>query len=587
MKYLQPILTKILSRKIGEILVSMNHITNEDLQEALIIQRKTKEKIGQILVNQGKITEEILRNALRQQIQIVPHFEDEKEAIEYLESIGINKRDLIERIEAYFGVVHVELWNRKIDNKLFEIFNFEELQKEDVLPYRIDDDSKTIYFAINEITASNKKQFFSEACLQKGYKAKFNFAFLHEIREKFHQVLAPTIRFDENGEDSVEFVNSILNKGISLNASDIHFEPREGFLQIRYRVDGFLSIKDTYSFGPDQVASIISRIKIISNMNIAEKRRPQDGRLDNYPYGDQLYDIRVSTAPTIYGEKVVMRIFNKTSRIMTFNELGFSEKNADLIKSMLKSSNGIIYLAGATGSGKTTTLYTMIDYINSDNINIYTIEDPVEKSLNNINQIQVDPKSGVTFANTLRSLLRQDPDVIVVGEIRDHETAELSVRGSLTGHLVLATIHANNAIDTINRLYNMDIEPYLLGASTLGIISQRLVRRLCSCKELTEPTGPEKAWIKSVQDRFGINEEIKVYKPVGCSKCEGIGYKGRIAIAEVLNIADDRMRELIAKKNIKELRMYAIEKGFETIDLSAYEKVRDGITSPREVMTVL
>lgn len=587
MKYLRPILTKILSKKIGEILVALNHITEEDLQEALAIQRKTKEKVGQILIKEGKITDEILQNALKQQVQIVPHFESEEEAIAYLENVGVNKRDLIERIESYFGVKHIELWNKKVDDDLLEIFSFEELQKEKVFPYRIDKERNTIYFAINEIATSNKKRLFSEACVQKGYRAKFNFAFSHEIEEKFIQVSKPVVEIKDGAEDSVGFVDNILDKGISLGASDIHLEPREGFLQLRYRIDGVLSIKDTYSFGPNQIASIISRIKIISNMNIAEKRQPQDGRLDGYSSGDQLYDLRISTTPTIYGEKVVMRIFNKSSRIMTFNELGFSEKDTNKIKNMLRSPNGIIYLAGATGSGKTTTLYTMINYINSNQINIYTIEDPVEKTLENINQIQVNPKSGVTFAKTLRALFRQDPDVIVVGEIRDQETAELSVRGSLTGHLVLSTIHANNALDSINRLCDMGVEPYLLGASSLGFISQRLVRKLCSCKEKTEPTAPEEAWLKSVQEKYGIDEKIQIYKAVGCSKCGGVGYKGRIAIAEVLSVSDDKTKELIVKRNMKELQEHVIDKGFESIDLSAYEKVRDGTTSTREVMKVL
>lgn len=587
MKYLRPILVKILSKKIGEVLVSMNHITNEDLQEALSIQSKTREKIGQILIKQEKITEEILQNALRQQIQVVPHFESEKEAINYLESIGIKKRDLIQRIESFFGVRHVELWDKKIDNELYGVFNFAELEKEGVLPYRLDKKDKTIYFVINDITASNKKRLFTEACSQKGYKAKFNFAFSFEIEEKFEQILSPTIEMKEDSEDIVEFVDGILVKGVSLEASDIHIEPREGFLQIRYRVDGVLAIKETYSFGPDQIASIISRIKIISRMDIAEKRKPQDGRLDNFAYNDQIYDLRVSTTPIVYGEKIVMRVFNKTARIMTFSELGFSDKDANKIKNMLKNPNGIIYLSGATGSGKTTTLYTMIDHINSDNINIYTIEDPIEKTLDNINQIQVDPKAGITFANTLRSLFRQDPDVIVVGEVRDQETAELSIRGSLTGHLVMSTIHANNAVDTINRLFNMGVEPYLLSASSLGFIAQRLVRKLCSCKEKVQPTAPEAHWLKSIREKYGLDEEFDIYKPVGCPKCGGLGFKGRIAIAEVLDVSDEKIRELITEKNLNELRSYIIRKGFDPLELNAYEKVRDGITSPKEVMKVL
>jgi type II secretory ATPase GspE/PulE/Tfp pilus assembly ATPase PilB-like protein len=304
--------------------------------------------------------------------------------------------------------------------------------------------------------------------------------------------------------------------------------------------------------------------------------------------GGVKYDLRVSILLTSHGEKAVIRVFNKESRITDFAGLGFSPDDETAIKKMLSSAYGIVYLGGPTGSGKTTTLYAMIEHKNSDKINIYTIEDPVEKTIPGVNQIQVEPKTGVGYPEILRALLRQDPDILVVGEIRDQETADLSVRSSLTGHLVLSTVHANNALDIINRLYNMSVEPYLLSATALGFISQRLVRVLCPrCKQEVKPSPPEIIWLEQLSSVYGVDTNKTFYGPMGCPACNNIGYKGRLAVAEVLSVTSREQKECLAARDIISLCDTSLKNGFAPLDLAGFLKASSGSTSVREVMRVL
>lgn len=592
MRYLKPILEQILYKRTGEILINSGLITEEQLKNALEIQKQTGKKLGEILIEHGSITKHQLTRALKQQINSVPDFRTDEEALNYLKGKGIPKEKIIKELESYYGVSYVDLEKTEIDPDLFSIFDFSKLRERKIIPFHFNRSTRTISFAIADLGDQYLRENISSLCRQRNFSSKFFFAFTHEIEQKFKKI-EMSLKNEENllEIDEVgarEWVDRILKRGIQLKASDIHIEPCEKGLQVRYRIDGILSLKEHHDFSENFIQSITARIKIISNMNIAEKRRPQDGRLDNFEYENNKYDLRVSTVSTIYGEKIVMRVFNKNSRILSFKELGFFEEDENKIKSMLNMPFGIIYLAGATGSGKTTTLYTMIDHINSEEINIYTIEDPVEKTLKNINQIQINPQSGITYASTLKALLRQDPDVIVVGEIRDQETADLSVRSSLTGHLVLSTIHANNALETISRLYNMGIEPYLIGASTLGFISQRLVRVLCSyCKKEKEPDTIEKEWLNRIERTYNLpSSNYSIYKPCGCPKCNNLGYKGRTAVAEVLTILDSKRKELITNRDTETLYKTALKKDFSPMELNAYRKVIKGITSVQEAMRV-
>lgn len=324
-------------------------------------------------------------------------------------------------------------------------------------------------------------------------------------------------------------------------------------------------------------------------MDIVESRRSQDGRVDNYTFGDEIYDMRVSTVNTVYGEKFVLRLLRKTANIVSFNALGFTTENEEKVLNMLKNKNGIVYLAGATGSGKTTTLYTMIDELKDDSVNIYTIENPIEKTVEDINQIQIDEANGTNYPTILSALLRQDPDIIVVGEIRDSETAELSIRASLTGHLVLSTIHSNSAVDSLSRLSDMGVESYLVGASMVGVLSQRLLRTLCSeCKVKRETLkAHEELWIRESIPEFDYEiEKAKgnyIYEAGSCSSCTD-GYKGRVAAVEALTI-DDTLRTMISRAaETSEIEKHINSLGYKSLRYDGTIKVLNGITSMSEAI---
>ena len=387
--------------------------------------------------------------------------------------------------------------------------------------------------------------------------------------------------FDYENKPVVDIVNEMIIDAINKKASDIHFDPTEDCLNVRIRIDGELL---EYAKVPNFVKkNLLTRIKIISGMNITETRLPQDGAIKNL--SDQVdLDLRVSSLPIVDGEKIVIRILNYTMSSGGLENLGLSSKNLDKINKLIKEPNGIILVAGATGSGKSTTVYSMLQILNTVSRNIITVEDPVEMKIAGINQVQVMSDIGLTFGNTLRSILRQDPDVIMIGEIRDDETARIAVRASITGHLVLSTIHTNNSLNTIERLLDMEVERYLLGSALTGIISQRLVKRLCpKCRTSRETTQYEKNLFKSV-----LHQDIKeVYTPHGCSECIN-GYRGRIALHEVLEI-NQEIRDAITNNIRKsELRNLVYNKSDVTSLLKdGLEKVVAGLTSVDEILRVI
>ena len=376
---------------------------------------------------------------------------------------------------------------------------------------------------------------------------------------------------------AVRLVDSILREAIPMRTSDIHIEPFEHVVKVRYRVDGDLFERTTFDI--EGFAAVAARIKIMSGLNIAERRSPQDGKIA-LTINNVHYDFRVSTLPTIFGEKFVIRILDKTSFSFTRSSLGFTEEENGLIDKMLNHPYGIILLTGPTGSGKSTTLYSFLKEKNNPKVNIVTVEDPVEYTMDGINQVQVNNKANLSFAASLRSIMRQDPDIIMIGEIRDEETAQIAIRSAITGHLVFSTLHTNDAPGVVNRMMDMGVPSYLLSDALIGVVSQRLVKRLCPvCKKKSKTTSGEMEVLK-------LDEAISLARPKGCQYCNNTGYKGRIGIHEILYF-DDKIKDIINKHlTVKELREYAIKNGMRTLFDSCREYVLNGMTSIEELLAL-
>jgi len=402
-------------------------------------------------------------------------------------------------------------------------------------------------------------------------------------------------REDEQEEDSnkleaisreapiIQLVNMLIVQGVKDRASDIHIEPNEKGLLVRFRIDGMLHDVRTL---PNAIKSaIVSRLKILAKMDIAERRLPQDGRFQ-VKFGTREVDLRVSSIPTVSGEKVVLRLLDKSKGLIKLEQLGFMPKQLEEFKSIIYRPYGIILLTGPTGSGKSTTLYAALNEINSKEKNIITVEDPVEYKINRINQIQIKPKINLTFANTLRSILRQDPDIVMVGEIRDSETAQIAVQAALTGHLVLSTLHTNDAASAVTRLIDMNVETFLITSSVIGVIAQRLVRVICeNCKEEYEP-GKDIIHGLHINDNSTGDGKVKLYRGAGCSLCKNTGYYGRTSIYEIFTLDEDIRELIISKASSNIIKDTAIKKGMKTLKDSGMEKVFQGITTIEEVLRV-
>ena len=415
-----------------------------------------------------------------------------------------------------------------------------------------------------------------------------------EGRSQMDQIL-DDMAVDEAGEEDLEhlkdlaseapvikMVNLIMQRAIDMKASDIHIEPFEQTLKVRLRIDGVL--QDIDAPPVKSTAAVISRIKIMAKLNIAERRLPQDGRIKVQMLGKEL-DLRVSTIPTMYGESVVIRLLDKESMVLDFTTLGFSGRHADQFMEVLAQPHGIILITGPTGSGKSTTLYAALKILNTSERKIITVEDPIEYQLEGVNQIQAKPQIGLTFASALRSIVRQDPDVIMIGEMRDLETARIAVQSALTGHLVLSTLHTNDAAGGITRLLDIGLEEYLLSSTVNGILAQRLVRKLCpNCKQ---PYSPSPGMIDDLKlRRFAPSDEITLYKPKGCASCGGLGYRGRMAIIEFLLMSDPIRKLVMAHEEAGEILKLAIEEGMTTMYEDGLAKVVQGITTLEEVLRV-
>jgi type IV pilus assembly protein PilB len=549
-------------------------------------QRQERKRLGDLLVEAGLITPEQLQEALKEKAQ------GQKLGDVLLQLGYITEQQLIEVLEFQLGIPHVSLYRYPIDPKLTSLVPKEFAKRNMLIPLKKEGDRLLVamadpldFFAIDDLRLSTGFHIETAIASKDDILRAINKYYdIDESVEEYLQ-MAPTgdaveeERVIEEDSPIVRLVNQILQMAVEQRASDIHIDPQETKVLIRYRVDGMLRTERVL---PKHMQSMFTtRIKILANMDITEHRIPQDGRikmnLDFHPI-----DLRVSTLPTIYGEKIVMRILDLGAALNDINKLGFNKLNLQRFIQLIEKPTGIVLITGPTGSGKSSTLYAALNRLNREEVNIITIEDPVEYQLEGINQIQVNPNVGMTFAQGLRSILRQDPNVIMVGEIRDRETAEVAIRAALTGHLVLSTLHTNDALSTVTRLIDMGIEPFLVATSLNGVVSQRLVRRICrDCQQEQEPTKRE----IEIFAKRGLKID-KVIRGRGCPMCNMTGYKGRIALHELLVMTDDMRRVILNKEPFLKLRELAIKNKTIFLIDDGLLKVKQGLTTLEEVLKV-
>lgn len=557
-------------KRLGEILVAGGVISTSQLNDALAAQKSLGLRLGEVLIKQGFVTEDNILKTMQSQLGL-PSVD--------LSKIVLNDgilRLLPEAVVRKYSVLPIELTNGQL---------------------LVATSDPTDYFALDDLRLAAgsmikpclaKKgdillaidRFYGRSGAEKAAReyAKQVGVVPHAAAAQMATIAAEAAE-DEAATPVIKFLNTIIENAVNNLASDIHIEPIDEELRVRFRIDGVL--REIMRTPVSMAGPVVSRVKIMADLNIAERRLPQDGRI-SYLVGGKAIDLRVSTTPTMYGEKVVMRILDKSSIILEKKALGLQGRNEELFDELITRPYGIVLVTGPTGSGKTTTLYTALNQLNTPDKNIVTLEDPVEFSFKGINQMQVNPKAGLTFATGLRSILRQDPDIIMVGEMRDSETAEIAVRSALTGHLVLSTIHTNDAASAITRLVDMDIEPFLLSASLLGIISQRLIRKICpQCTEYYSAGARELAILENAED-----EALPLKRGQGCPYCHESGYKGRIAIYEIMPILAGHRQLIDRRASVDELRDFAVSQGMTTLKQSAMRLVLDGITTVEELLRV-
>jgi type IV pilus assembly protein PilB len=543
-------------------------------------------RIGDILLEAKVITEAQLKDALSKQ-EKSERLGETLARLEYASEMQILKA-----LEDSTGVQRVALANFTIDENVLALVDETFCRRHNIVPLRIE--GKSLLFATSDPLDFVVTE---ELRILTGYRPKAFSAPRNEIIsqiEKYYgftrtlealgarQSISKEEEFEEDDDDDtpmVKLVNQILTSAVFQRASDIHIDPLDDKILVRYRVDGVLDIVKEFPIKIHH--QMISRIKVMSGMDITETRIPQDGRIQTAIQQKNI-DLRISTLPTVRGEKVVMRVLDLSGSMNKISALGFTEKEERLVRQMIDRPNGIVLVSGPTGSGKTTTLYACLEELNKPGVNIVTVEDPVEIKMRGVNQVQVQPDVELTFAKALRSILRQDPNIIMVGEIRDVETAEIAIRASLTGHLVLSTIHTNDAVKTVTRLLDMDIEPFLIASSLSGIISQRLVRCLCpECSYEDEPSPSEIVMFK----KYGMTID-KVKRARGCTSCNFKGYAGRVGIFEVLPITKNFQRLIAENANVIDLTKQARNEGMITILESGLQKIKKGVTTLEEVLKV-
>lgn len=547
-------------KRLGDILLESNAITHAQLEQGLERQQQSGERLGEALASLGFITEQ----------------------------------DIIDVLEFQLGLRHVKILESPPDESVLNLIPKVLAYRYQAIPYRQEGDVLVVAMsdplnlvALDDLRMRTGKEIkpviATKDDVSRAIQRYYGFTELSENEKSRIQVAATAEELlDEQAANQapvVKVVNSILEQAVKDRASDIHIEPGEFGVRIRFRVDGIL-IQVT-NLPSNVLNAVVSRIKIIAGLDIAEKRVPQDGRIQQKICGREI-DIRVSTFPTVFGEKLVLRLLDRNMQLLQLEELGFSSDIRENLRRLLAKTHGMILITGPTGSGKTTTLYSMLNQINTVEKNIITIEDPVEYVLEGINQTSVNLRAGLTFPAGLRSILRQDPDIVMVGEIRDLETAQIAVRAANTGHLLISTLHTNDAPSALTRLMDMGIEPFLVASSVHAVIGQRLVRRICR-KCIEEYQLPAKAPERRLL-QIDPDEPFTAYRGKGCNKCGNTGYMGRLAVAEVLFVSEGVRRMIVQKESSSSIMDYVVNReGFKTILENGVEKIREGTTTINEI----
>ena len=555
--------------RIGDVLVAAGAITEEQLQEGLAKQKETGRKLGNALVDLGFISNDMLITVLTTQL----------------------------------GIDYIELKGAKIEDKVIHMVPESMVTKYQAIPIEVDPDNPNILkvamadpmdiMAMDDIGLVTNLQvepmLASEEGIKNAIDKYYGSAQAREAAEAYRQEQQSALGGDDEDGSNDEIDNSpivllvkqIIEGGVRQRASDIHIEALENSVRVRYRIDG--ALKQVMSYDLSILAGITARIKIIGGMDIAEKRKPQDGRI-TIMVDRREFDVRVSILPTVFGEKTVMRLTSKDGLTKPKSALGFDAEQEKVFDNILSNPHGIILVTGPTGSGKSTTLYTSLSELNTEDVNIITVEDPVEANINGINQVQVNNKADMTFAAALRSILRQDPDIIMIGEIRDGETAGIAVQAAITGHLVVSTLHTNSAASTITRLIDMGIESYIAGDAVVGVIAQRLVRRLCTtCKQPRLVEDEERVQLGISADE----EDVIIYEPQGCPLCNDTGYAGRIGVYEMMPVSRELQAVIASGATADVIEKQALKEGMLTLKMGAAKHVLDGITSIAEMNKIV
>ena len=559
-------------KRLGDLLIAAGTITPEELDMGLQRQKETKERLGAALISAGIITEAELIEALRLQL-----------GIEYIDlsktTIPISMAQVVPKnIAKQFQVVPVRMERDELYLAMSDPMNF----------YAIEEVKKAVRKKIVPMIATTEGVehailvLYGNEGAARAIEAMKREAPIEEDNGEEAQFTGNILNDNINDAPTIRLVNSIIERAILERASDIHIEPKEKELQVRMRIDGVL--RKILTIPKNLQNSVISRLKIMSGMDIAERRVPQDGRF-NVKNKKREFDLRVNSLPTVYGEKIVARLLDKRAGYLTPDSIGLMGDNLKKYQRAIHCTSGVILIAGPTGSGKSSTMNTMISQLNTEEVNVVTLEDPVEYNIDGVNQVQINEKTGMDFANGLRAILRQDPDIIAVGEIRDGETAQISMRAAITGHVVLSTIHTNDAVGTIERLEDIGVEPYLIATALRAVISQRLVRRICpKCKKSYEATDEDVR-------RLGLSTEHKhiFYRGEGCADCFNTGYRGRIGVFEILEITPE-IRPLISRQAGRpaiEQELTSAHSEFKTLRENAIQLVEEGITTAEEVQRVI
>ena len=549
------------AKRLGDILVESGHLTNEDIERALAIQKETGKRLGEVLIDENFISETELIESLRMQLGI--DFIDLTKA-----KIDSSLTTLIPKnIAKQYRLVPVDLKGDTLRIAMEDPLNFRAVEAV----------KNTSHKRVNVMIAYRDA---IERALSVLYENEGANAAIQEMKQEqgLVDIEERQAEADNSSAPTVKLVNSILERGIAEKASDVHIEPREDEMVVRIRVDGRLT--EILKIPKNLQSAVISRLKVMSNMNVTERRVPQDGRAMIRSSGKEI-DMRVNTLPTIYGEKIVIRFLWRDSTTLTRKGIGITDKDGEKFERIIKNSSGLILIVGSTGSGKTSTLYTIIQELNQPDVNMISLEDPVEYQIDGVTQVAINEKIGLTFAEALRACLRQDPDIICVGEIRDGETAEIAMRAAMTGHLVLSTLHTEDAVSAIDRLKDMGVEPYLISGSLRGVISQRLVRRICQdCKVETTP-DPVTADLVGIKDY----QNYKFYKGAGCHKCFNSGYKGRTGVFEILTLNSALRDAINSGIPSSELRKVINQSDFTPMIVNARNLAIEGITTLEEVLS--